>query len=236
MTCLYVGHPHRRHYVEQAIRVHQNNDNAVLLGIALSDLLERVLLMDKPDASSETQPSSSETTQSPTPPPDSATRPATSLRDALDMTLNNIKEEHGDGWFHFADAWTAHHQQQEKLLESWNQAKQTAENKKSIGKVADVVGNSCHMPGALVVSLHALYRAANAETKTAASSKTKKKASAVTTHHMGYDYFVKTILGITSAPAKVELQEENPLLVAAIRGNILAAGDTCSRAIFIGKC
>ncbi|KAJ8601324.1 hypothetical protein CTAYLR_007229 [Chrysophaeum taylorii] len=46
VTCLYAGTPERRDKVEEAIRVHQNNDEAVRFGLLASDLLERVILGD----------------------------------------------------------------------------------------------------------------------------------------------------------------------------------------------
>ena len=95
------------------------------------------------------------------------------------------------------------------------------------------------MPGALIVSLAALYKATFTElsqSKTSATGSTKpkeKKVSSSLTHvYKGYNYYVKALLGtiqkpVTSAP------KENALLVSAVRENILAAGDTCSRAILI---
>jgi len=43
-TALYAGSPERRAKVEEAIRVHQNNDVAVEFGLVASDILERVFL------------------------------------------------------------------------------------------------------------------------------------------------------------------------------------------------
>jgi ADP-ribosylglycohydrolase len=44
VTCLYAGKPELKQKVEQAIRVHQNNDVAVAFGVAAACVLERVLL------------------------------------------------------------------------------------------------------------------------------------------------------------------------------------------------
>jgi ADP-ribosylglycohydrolase len=44
VTCLYAGKPELKEKVEEAIRVHQNNDVAVAFGVAAAIILERVLL------------------------------------------------------------------------------------------------------------------------------------------------------------------------------------------------
>jgi len=44
VTCLYAGKPEMKQKVEAAIRVHQNNDQAVAFGVASACILERVLL------------------------------------------------------------------------------------------------------------------------------------------------------------------------------------------------
>lgn len=46
ITALYVGSSERRAKVEEAIRVHQNNELAVDYGLVASDILERVILGD----------------------------------------------------------------------------------------------------------------------------------------------------------------------------------------------
>jgi ADP-ribosylglycohydrolase len=52
VTCLYAGKPELKQKVEQAIRVHQNNDVAVAFGVAAACILERALLTGSlPDAS-----------------------------------------------------------------------------------------------------------------------------------------------------------------------------------------
>lgn len=52
VTCLYAGKPELKQKVEQAIRVHQNNDDAVAFGVAAACILERALLTGSmPDAS-----------------------------------------------------------------------------------------------------------------------------------------------------------------------------------------
>jgi hypothetical protein len=44
VACLYAGKPEMKEMVEAAIRVHQNNDEAVAFGVASACILERVLL------------------------------------------------------------------------------------------------------------------------------------------------------------------------------------------------
>jgi len=44
VTCLYAGKPELKSKVEEAIRVHQNNDRAVAFGVAAACILERALL------------------------------------------------------------------------------------------------------------------------------------------------------------------------------------------------
>ena len=44
VTCLYAGKPELKEKVEEAIRVHQNNDRAVAFGVAAALILERALL------------------------------------------------------------------------------------------------------------------------------------------------------------------------------------------------
>jgi ADP-ribosylglycohydrolase len=52
VTCLYAGKPELKQKVEQAIRVHQNNDVAVAFRVAAACVLERALLTGSlPDAS-----------------------------------------------------------------------------------------------------------------------------------------------------------------------------------------
>jgi ADP-ribosylglycohydrolase len=52
VTCLYAGKPELKQKVEEAIRVHQNNDVAVAFGVASACILERALLTGSlPDAS-----------------------------------------------------------------------------------------------------------------------------------------------------------------------------------------
>jgi ADP-ribosylglycohydrolase len=52
VTCLYAGKPEMKQKVEEAIRVHQNNDVAVAFGVASACILERALLTGSlPDAS-----------------------------------------------------------------------------------------------------------------------------------------------------------------------------------------
>ncbi|CAB9498085.1 ADP-ribosylglycohydrolase [Seminavis robusta] len=255
LTCLYVGHPRRRHYVEQAIRVHQNNEKAVMFGLTLSDLLERVLLMD--DKNSNNSSGSSDHSSLASLFTNEKYQSATSLREALDITLTNAQEEHSDSWFHhLADSFTQEHQQQQALLEAWINAKQLAQQQKSSEQVAGLFGRSCHMPGALVVSLHGLYRAAaNAE-----AEDNKKTPVPVTTPQQpttsneqsngslrGYGYYFKALWGslqaTTDATTKAATSTsghhdtqvvENTQFTSVIRENILAAGDTCSRAILMG--
>jgi len=255
MTCLFLGHKHRRHYVEQAIRVHQNNDQAVMFGLALSNLLERVLLMDttSDDEASTGQITSNfqksvasnddETSTT------SAARPVKSLGEALDTTLRTLQDDHSEeGWFHFAVSLTSHHQQMETLLQAWSRARDAAEHNTSLEQAAAQFGRSCHMPGALIVSLEALYKATMTESiqkqgtnyndedaNGKAQDDTKKVTSPLTHVYKGYNYYVKALLGTmhladsTTTPAK-----ENTMLVSAVRENILAGGDTCSRSILIG--
>jgi ADP-ribosylglycohydrolase len=252
LTCMYVGHAHRRRFVEQAIRVHQNNDLAVLFGLTLSDLLERVLLMDdvsnNNNKSTNTGSSSDSTTLASLMMNDEHYQSATSLREALDMSLAEIQDAHTDGWFHFAESFTELHQQQELLLESWQKARDAAENQQSSEEVAGKFGRSCHMPGALVVSLHALYRAAFAEpSSTKATTVTPLEKKEMTTSLFSrkqYEYYINWLLGtfqtnaITSRAAAIDNHgtpgAENNLYMIAVRENILAAGDTCSRAILMG--
>jgi len=238
MTCLYVGHPHRHHYVEQAIRVHQNNDLAVMYGLVLSDLLERVLLIGIDiiaGGEGENNDGQDEIIE----------KPVKSLREALDVTLKGLQEQHDEeSWFHFAVSLTQHHQNRESLIAGWAQARETAEQKQSMDAVAAQLGprgRSCHMPGALILSLHALYRATQEQSPeetnppgTATNTEKKKGSSSLTHVYKGYDYYVKALMGTLQKPKEETLPpKENTQLVSAIRENIFAAGDTCSRAILI---
>ena len=239
MTCLYVGHPHRRQYVEQAIRVHQNHDQAVLFGLALSDLLERVLLMDYyHDFDNHNNDNNSNNDND-----NVHMHHPNTLQQALDATLQSLQEEHTDGWLHFALSLTQHHQQHDALVDAWIQARDNVDL--TLAQLSEQVGRSCHMPGALILTLQALYRAAQLETSSASSSSTAssstistKPTSSLTHLHRGYDYYVKALLSGFKAGAnndpKTSSAGENEQLIAAVRDNIMAAGDTCSRAIFMG--
>ena len=261
MTCMFVGHRHRRHYVEQAIRVHQNNEQAVMFGLALSDLLERVLLMDDTPPNQLAALTATPTTTILQPEraesdhennDESFEPPVKSLKEALDKTLVSLQNRHSDGWFHFAVALTSHHQQMEALLEAWGRARDAAEHNTSMEQVASEFGQSCHMPGALIVSLEALYKAtiseeqekvkkASAAAALGKKAKAKKVSSTLTHAYKGYAYYVKALIGTQSLTSSNKKQsdaddqrsKENTFLVSAVRENILAAGDTCSRAILI---
>jgi hypothetical protein len=238
VTCLYVGHPHRRSYVEQAIRVHQNSDRAVMFGLALSDLLERVLLMDD-ETSGNNNDSNNRNSEDPDSP--NAAAPVSSLQEALDTTLESLEAEDNSWFLHFAASLTQHHQQHEALLEAWNKAKESAEQSMTIEQLAAQVGRSCHMPGALILSLHAIYRAAKLEASNQVigssnkkQTKTKKPTSSLTHLHKGYHYYVKALLGThRDDETKTDDSPASEYIVSAVRDNILAAGDTCSRAIYM---
>jgi hypothetical protein len=145
VTCLFVGGKLvRRDKVEQAIRVHQDNDTAVAFGLALSNILNALLL-------------------------------GSTLKDAL--AKDNILQ----------------HNTSEKVTKAVEDALNAVGT--PLESTAAVRGRSCHLPESFIIPLQACLNA---------------------------------------AAAAVEKGDDVDIYASAIRENILASGDTCSRSIMMG--
>lgn len=147
VTCLYAGKPELKEKVEEAIRVHQNNDVAVAFGVAAAIILERVLLgKGMPD-------------------------------DDLVETFDSSPRDSWREAAKFEDLETL-------LLELSHELMKGKED----SPFYDLAARSCTLPGSFTAPAFLIQREA----------------------------------------------EKDDAYVTALRSNILGAGDTCSRAVFIG--